>query len=105
MGKTPEEIESENARAAMRNIRNDVARVFLAWDPLALRGLPGWQKGYDEYIAPVAVMVRKRVPAEDIADHLLRTMTGEWRLPADRAKCREMSEKFRRVGAFLDAGA
>ena len=105
MGKSPDEIEAENAKAAMRNIRNDVARVFFAWDPLALRGLSEWQKSYDPYIGPVAVMVKKRSPVEDIADYLLRTMTGEWRLPPDRGKCREMSEKFRRVGAFLDAGA
>lgn len=105
MGKSPEEIEAENAKAALRNIRNDVARVFIAWDPLALRGLSGWQKHYDPFIGPVAVMVKKRVPAGDIADYLMRTMTGEWGLPADLAKCREMSEKFRRVGSFLDAGA
>lgn len=95
---TPEEL----AKAAFRQIRNDVARLFAAWDPLALRGLSNFAKEYDPFVAPVAVLVRKRVPAAELAEHLANLYREEWRLPVDRKKIAEMAEKFRRTGGFLD---
>jgi hypothetical protein len=95
---TPEEL----AKAAFRQIRNDVARLFAAWDPLSLRGLPNFQKEYDPYVAPVAVLVRKRASTADLVEHLTNVCRDEWRLPPDRRKIAEMAEKFRRTGGFLD---
>jgi hypothetical protein len=103
MSQSPEQQAAENAKAAMRNIRNDVARLFYVWDPLALRGLRDWQKNYDEFIGPVAVQVKKRAPLLDIVLHLERLVTIEWDLPADRRKIREIAEKMHRAGSFLDA--
>jgi hypothetical protein len=100
----PEPINSEeqNAKMAMKAIRADIKRILDSWDPMCLRGLPGFQTEYNNFVGPLSVMARKRLPATDIAAHLDRLMQLEWRLPPDRPKCHEIAEKIRRTAAFLD---
>ncbi len=98
----PQPTAEELAKAAFRQIRNDVARLMVQWDPLSLRGLANFQKEYDPFVAPIAVLVRKRASAQDIAEHLTGLYRDVWRLPEDRRKIAEMADKFRRTGQFLD---
>lgn len=98
-GPAPDE---NNAKMAMKAIQTEVKRLLDAWDPLCLRGLPGFQQEYNQYVGPLAVLVRKRVPPIDIAAHLHRLVTEEWKLPACRERCLDIGEKMHRSGAFLD---
>jgi hypothetical protein len=85
---------------AMKQIRGEIHRILLSWDPLSLRGLPGFQSEYTPYAGPLSVLVRKGAEPMEIARHLLRVMTEEWKLPEDRAKCLEVAEKIKRAGSI-----
>ncbi len=103
MSEKPEEsAEERNARMAMKTIRGEIKRVLDNWDPLSLRGLPGFGTEYNDLVGPLSVMVRKRAEPMEIARHLRRLATEEWGLPADNAKYVEVAEKIHRTGAFLD---
>lgn len=103
--KKPEPPPEDPAKLALRQIRSDVARIFVAWDPMSLRGLRGFEKEYDPWIGPAAIMVKKRLPAADIAAYLDRVVQTEMRLPPCRAKCLEVATKMHRAGAILDTPA
>ena len=92
-----------NARLAMKAIRLEIKRIIDRWDPLSLRGLPGFQSEYNDVVGPIGVMVKKRAEPMEIARHLHRLMTEQWGLPENRAKCLEVAEKIHRTGSFLDA--
>lgn len=94
--------EDENNRQAFRRIRMDVAVVFLEWDPLSLRGVRGFQSSYDEHVGPVAAMVKRRLPVEEIAAYLDRLVSGQWGFPPMRDRTRKAAEKMRRAGDFID---
>jgi hypothetical protein len=98
----PPSPDDNNARMAMKQIRIAIKQILDRWDPLCLRGLPGFVNEYNDVVGPLAIMVRKRTAAIDIAAHLHRLMTEEWRMAPDRAKCLEIAEKIHRTGAFLD---
>ncbi len=98
--------EEQNTRMAMRAIRGEIKRVLDSWDPLALRGLPGFSSEYNQYAGPLSVLVRKGAEPMEIARHLLRLQTEEWGLPEDRRKCLEIAEKIHRTGnIFRPPGA
>jgi hypothetical protein len=97
----PPSPEDQNAKMAMKTIRREIKRILDSWDPLALRGLPGFHEEYNKYVGPLSVMVRKDSPPGEIAAHLHRLMTEEWGLPPNREKCYITAEKIRRVGGFL----
>lgn len=99
---TPEETEETNARMAMKQIRVEIKRIVDRWDPLSLRGLPGFAMEYNEVVGPISVLVRKRAAVGDIQRHLDRLLSDEWNLPANPLKTKELAEKMHRTGAFLD---
>ncbi|CAN5246346.1 hypothetical protein BH09SUM1_BH09SUM1_10470 [soil metagenome] len=94
--------EDQNARIAMKSIRQEIKRILDSWDPLSMRGLRGFDMQYHEFCGPIGVLVRKRVPPIDIAAHLDRLVQQEWRLPPCREQCLQIAEKIYRTGAFLD---
>jgi hypothetical protein len=105
MAKNPPEpvnSDEQNAKMAMKTIRTEIKRILDSWDPLSLRGLPGFHSEYNDFVGPLSVMARKRMPATEIAAHLDRLVQLEWRLPPDRPKCLVIAEKIRRTAAFLD---
>jgi hypothetical protein len=93
--------EERNARLAMKAIRGEIKRVLDSWDPLYLRGLPGFQQEYHPFVGPLSVLVRKGAEKMEIARHLRKLMMEEWKLPEDRAKCVEVAEKIYRVGTLF----
>ncbi|MCC5876342.1 MAG: hypothetical protein JJU11_09015 [Candidatus Sumerlaeia bacterium] len=99
---SPEESEETNARMAMKRIRVEIKRIVDRWDPICLRGLPGFSMEYNEVVGPISVLVRKRASVEDIQRHLDRLMANEWNLPPDQATTRQIAEKMHRTGAFID---
>lgn len=99
---TPEDNEETNARMAMKRIRVEIKRIVDRWDPLSLRGLPGFSMEYNEIVGPISVLVRKRASIDDIQRHLDRLMANEWNLPPNQTKTRQMAEKMHRTGAFID---
>lgn len=97
----PEETpdaEENNAKMAMRLIRREIKRILDRWDPLSLRGLPGFEQEYNPYVGPLAIMVKKGSPVGDIAAHLDRLVQQEWGLPPCREKCFLIAEKIQRTG-------
>lgn len=100
MSSGPPSAEDNNARMAMRMIQREVKRLLDQWDPLSLRGLPGFHEEYAPFVGPLAVMVRKGSPVGDIAAHLHRLVVEEWKLPPSREKCFLLAEKIKRVGEF-----
>jgi len=98
----PVNSEEQNAKMAMKTIRIEIKRILDSWDPLSLRGLPGFQNEYNPFVGPLSVMARKRMPAIEIAAHLDRLMQLEWKLPPNREKCLQIAEKIHRTAAFLD---
>ena len=99
---SPATPEDQNAKMAMKAIRQEIHRVLNGWDPLAMRGMRGFDMQYHAHVGPLSVMVRKRVPPMEIARHLLALMETEWKLPADREQCLKIAEKIWRTGSFLD---
>lgn len=97
-----EEAGENNAKMAMKRIRVEIKRIVDKWDPLALRGLPGFANEYNEVFGPISVMVRKRAGEEEIARHLDRLLSDEWNLPPNSAQTREIAAKMHRTGGFLD---
>ncbi len=91
----------KNSRMAMRMIRREIKRVLDQWDPLSLRGLPGFHTEYDAYVGPISVMVRKGAEPMEIARHLDRLVQEEWGLPPSNRKCVEVAEKIHRCGTML----
>jgi hypothetical protein len=100
----PEPINSDeqNAKMAMKTIRAEIKRILDGWDPLCLRGLPGFHSEYNAFVGPLSVMARKRAAPMEIARHLLNLMEFDWKLPPDREKCLQVAEKIHRTAAFLD---
>lgn len=96
--------EDANARQAMKSIRQEIKRILDGWDPLCLKGLKGFDQEYNAYVGPLSVMVRKRTPVGEIAQHLDRLVQDEWKLPPCREKCFLTAEKIYRIGHFLDGG-
>lgn len=97
-----ENAQENNARMAMKRIRVEIKRIVDRWDPLALRGLPGFANEYNEVVGPISVLVRKRASEEEIARHLDRLMAEQWNLPPNPAHSRDIAAKMHRTGAFLD---
>ena len=98
----PENNEETNARLAMKRIRQEIKRIVDKWDPLSLKGLPGFVNEYNDVVGPISVLVRKRAPVEEIARHLDRLVADQWQLPPSPSKTRELAEKMQRTGSFLD---
>lgn len=101
MSQDKQSAEEANARMAMKTIRTEIKRILDRWDPLSLRGLPGFANEYNDFVGPLSVLVRKRAPVMEIARHLDRVMQEDWKLPRDQKKCYEVAEKVSRTGAFL----
>lgn len=61
-----------------RENRARVRRVFMdAWDPIGIRGMPGAQDEYDDYVGPVYVMLMdQRAWQRAIAAYLYDVATG-----------------------------
>ncbi len=93
--RTPEEI---NARLAAKNMRKGIKGVLDRWDPLSLRGLPGFENEYNDHVGPLFVLVRKGAEPMEIARHLNRLMVEEWGLQEDRETCLQVAEKVHRCG-------
>lgn len=85
----------------MRLIRKEIKRLLDQWDPLSLRGLPGFHTEYDSYVGPISVMVRKGAEPMEIARHLDRLVREEWGLPPSNEKCVKLAEKIHRCGHMI----
>jgi hypothetical protein len=86
----------------MKTIRMEIKRLLDRWDPLSLKGLPGFHSEYNDFVGPLSVLVRKRAAPSEIAQHLHRLLTETWKMPADQPGCYKLAEKIHRTGAFLD---
>ena len=97
----PVSAEDNNAKMAMKALRTEVSRVLCQWDPLAFRGLSGFETAYGDFVGPLVVLLRKGAKPMDIAAHLDRVVQSEWKLPPCREKCLEIAEKIHRAGAMF----
>lgn len=93
--------DEQNAKLASKMIRQEIKRILDGWDPLAMKGLPGFDREYAPHVGPLLVMVKKEAPVGEISAHLHRLMTEEWQLPPDREKCFLQAEKIHRTGMFI----
>jgi hypothetical protein len=98
---TPDPIEQEaiNNRMAMKQMRLDISRVLVRWDPLCVKGLRGAERQYDAAVGPLSLMAKQGVEKMTIAREIVRIMREEWRLPPDNAKCVEVAAKIESIGA------
>lgn len=95
------ESQSSNDRLATKMMRLDINRILLGWDPLALRGLPGWEREYEPHVGPILILVKKGAGKMEIARHLDGLLRETWKLPPDNARCVEIAHKLHNVGALF----
>jgi hypothetical protein len=93
------EQEAINNRLALKQMRLDISRVLVRWDPLCVKGLRGAERQYDSAVGPLSLMAKQGVEKMTIAREIARIMREEWRLPADNAKCVDIAAKIASIGA------
>jgi len=93
------EQEATNNRLALKQMRLDISRVLVRWDPLCVKGLRGAERQYDSAVGPLSIMARKGEEKMTIAREIARIMREEWRLPPQNEKCVEIAAKIESIGA------
>jgi len=101
---TPEEQQAANNRIATKQMRVDIHRVLVRWDPLSLKGLRGAEKEYEPFVGELLLMVKRDAGEMEIARHLADVMKNQWRLPADNKRCVEAAKKLKNIGAIYMGG-
>jgi len=92
--------QKANDRMANKQIRADINRLLLSWDPLCVKGLRGADRQYEPQIPDLFVMIKKGAKYMEIARHLDKLLTQEWQLPRDKEKCVELGKKMYNIGAI-----
>lgn len=82
-------------------MRMDINRILQRWDPLCIKGLPGADREYEQYIGPLLIMVKKQSDMMEIARHLDQLMTETWRLPRNKQQCVDVARKIYNVGSIF----
>ncbi|MCC6546132.1 hypothetical protein IT570_03100 [Candidatus Sumerlaeota bacterium] len=101
----PANAEENNAKMAMKTIRQEINRILCNWDPLAMRGLKGFETAYSDHVGPIIVLLKKGAKPMEICVHLDRLVQQEWKLPESREQCLDVAEKIHRVGSLFRLGA
>ncbi len=95
-----DEQELANARMATKQIRLEINRLLVRWDPLCMKGLRGGEREYEEQIPALLIMVKKGAKYMEIARHLDKVLTETWRLPRNKEKCVDLGKKIYNIGAL-----
>ena len=95
-----DEQAEANARLATKQIRMEINRLLLKWDPLCVKGLRGADRQYESEIAPLLILVKKGANYMEIARHLHSTLTKTWKMPENKPMCVELGKKMYNIGAL-----
>lgn len=102
---SPQSAEENNAKMATKAMRQEINRILCGWDPLAMRGLKGFETAYADHVGPLLVLLKKGAKPMEICVHLDRLLQQEWKLPESREQCLDVAEKIHRVGSIFRLGS